>query len=224
MHGVAERVEDGRHVEVDASQMAPDVRGRQRDVFRECPREVDPDPLCPGALHTPARDAVAAPPADQVALAAHEVTHLEVVDIDAELHDLPDELVTDDQRHRDVRLRPGVPRIDVEVRPANAGSQDLDQDFAPANCGYRHVRVAQARFGLRFDESLHRDHSSLLSGILQRDDLSSGPLRERLGRRAGESLWRVREEWKRLAPWRKSTPWNRPRWVRPSIWTWPRNA
>ena len=109
MDGVSERVEDGRHVEVDASQVAPDVRGRQRDVFRESPREIDPDPLYPGTLHTPARDAVAAPPADQMALTAHEVTHLEVVDVDAELHDLADEFVADDQRHRDVRLRPGVP-------------------------------------------------------------------------------------------------------------------
>ena len=117
---------------------------------------VDPDPLCPGALHAPARDAVAAPPADQVALAAHEVADLEVVDVDAELDDLADELVADDERHRDVRLRPGVPRIDVQVGPANAGAQHLDEDVAPADRRYRHVLVAQARFGLGFDESLHR--------------------------------------------------------------------
>ena len=85
------------------------------------PGEVDPDALGPGALHAPAGNAVAAPPADQVALAAHEVAYLEVVDVDAELHDLADELVADDERDRDVRLRPRVPRIDVQVRPADAG-------------------------------------------------------------------------------------------------------
>ena len=81
----------------------------KRDVLGEGARVVDPDPLCPGALHTPARDAVAASPADQVALAAHEVADLEVVDVDAELHDLADELVADDKGDGHVRLRPGVP-------------------------------------------------------------------------------------------------------------------
>ena len=109
MHGVAERVEDRRYVEVDAGHMTPHVRGRQRDVLRECSREIDPDPLCPGTLHTPARDAVTASPADQVALAAHEVACLEVVDIDAELHDLADELMADDKGHGHVRPRPRVP-------------------------------------------------------------------------------------------------------------------
>ena len=109
VHGVAERVEDRRHVEVYPGQVTPHVHGREGNVLRERPGVIDPDPLGSGTLHTAARDAVAAPPADQMALPAHEVAYLEVVHIDTELDDPADELVADDKRNGHVRLGPGVP-------------------------------------------------------------------------------------------------------------------
>ena len=81
----------------------------------------DPDALCPGTLHTPASYAVAAPTANKMTFAAHEVAYLEILDVQAEFHDLTDKLVADDQRDWDVGLCPRVPCVDVQVRPTDAG-------------------------------------------------------------------------------------------------------
>ena len=85
----------------------------------------------PGALHADAvrvraemaapGHAVAAAPADDVALAADEVADLEVADVRADLDDLADELVPDHQRHRNRPLRPRVPVVDVQVGAADPG-------------------------------------------------------------------------------------------------------
>ena len=99
----------GRHVEVDAGQVTPHVHGRQGDVLGESAREIDPDTLGPGTLHAPAGNAVAAAPADQMTFAAHEVAYLEVVDVRAELDDLADELMADDERDGDVSPAPTRP-------------------------------------------------------------------------------------------------------------------
>ncbi len=80
--------------------MPPDVGGRQRDELGERTRVVDADALGPGALHSAAGHAVAAPAADQVAFAADQVADREIRDFLAHRDDLADELVADDERRR----------------------------------------------------------------------------------------------------------------------------
>ena len=58
--GVAERVEDRRHVAVDPRGMVPDVGHRQGDVLGERPRAVDAHPLGVLAEGPPSGEAVAA--------------------------------------------------------------------------------------------------------------------------------------------------------------------
>ena len=69
----------------------------------------------------PPGQAVAAASADDVALAADEVAGREIGDVGASLHDAAHELVADDERRLDRPRRPGVPRLDVQVRAADAG-------------------------------------------------------------------------------------------------------
>ncbi len=56
---------------------------------------VDADALSVGAEMPTACHAIAAAPADDVALAADDVPGIEVVDIGADLHNFADKLVTD---------------------------------------------------------------------------------------------------------------------------------
>ena len=156
VHGVAEGVEDGGDVEVDARLVPPDVRGGQRDVLGEGARAVDPHSLRVRALNPPAGHAVAATAADQVALAAHEVARTQFLHVGPDIHDLAGELVADNQRHRHVRLRPAVPVIDVQVRAADTGSEHTDQNVVAAQRRDRHVLKPEARLRLRLYQRLHR--------------------------------------------------------------------
>ena len=126
--GVAERVEDRLHVARDIRVMGPDVGHRQRQVLGERAGPVDADPLRVLAQVPAPRQAVAAPAADHVALAADDFADVEILDIGAGLDDLAHELVADHHRHRNRLLRPGIPDFDMNVSTANPGAQHLDED------------------------------------------------------------------------------------------------
>ena len=68
------------------------------DVLGERPVTPDAEADRVGAQVAPAGQAVAAAAADDVALARDEVARAEVGDVGADLDDLADELVADDQR------------------------------------------------------------------------------------------------------------------------------
>ena len=84
VHGVAEGIEDGGDVEIDALVVAPDVGHRQRDVFGERARAVHADAHGVRAQVAPAGEAVAAAAADHVAFAADDVAGEEIGHIGAD--------------------------------------------------------------------------------------------------------------------------------------------
>ena len=137
VHRVAERVEDRRDVSIDRTFVMPHVGHRKRDVLGERARPVHADPLRERAEVASPRHAVPAPAADDVAFPAHEVALAEVAHVGADLGDLADELVPDDQRQRHVLLGPLVPVVDVEVGPADPGSVHADQDVVDPDLGLR---------------------------------------------------------------------------------------
>ena len=119
------------------------------------PVAVDADALGVRAEVAAPGHAVAAAPADEVALAADEVAGVKVVDVAADLDDLADELVSDDQRHRHGALRPGVPVVDVQIGAADAGAQHADQHIVDAEGRLGNVFEPQAGRRLALDQSLH---------------------------------------------------------------------
>ena len=96
--------------------------------------------------------AVATAPTDDVSLAADDVARMEVAHVRPDVDDLADELVPDHERHGNRLLRPGVPRVDVEVGAADAGLPHPDQHVVDPDLGLRHILEPQARLGPRFDE------------------------------------------------------------------------
>ena len=71
------------------SAVPPDIRHRQRDVFRERARPVHPHAHRVRAQVPPPRQAVPAPPANHVPFAAHQIAREEIHDVRAGLHDPP---------------------------------------------------------------------------------------------------------------------------------------
>ena len=130
---VAERVEDRGDLLVDARPVVPDVGHRQRDVLGERAVAADAEPDRVGAQVAPAGQAVPAAAAHDVTLARDEVARMEVGHVATDLDDLADELVADDERRLDRPGGPRIPRLDVEVRAADARLVDPDQDVVDAD-------------------------------------------------------------------------------------------
>ena len=133
MHRIAVGVKDRRDFLVDAGLVLPDVGVRQGNQLRERARTVDAHALGVRAQMAAASEAVAAAPADHVALAADDVTRLEVVDIRAHFDNLAHKLVADRHGDRNGGLRPLVPVVDMQVGPANARVAGPDQHIVHAD-------------------------------------------------------------------------------------------
>jgi hypothetical protein len=77
------------------------------------------------------------------------------------VHVLPDflnrsnKLVSDLHGDRNGLLRPGVPVVDVHIRPANRRFMDFDQDVVEADFRHRNVFQPDTGSGCGFDECLH---------------------------------------------------------------------
>jgi hypothetical protein len=155
VHGVAERVEDRGDLLVDPGPVMPDVRHRDRHELREGAVAAHPEADRVGAQVAPAGEAVTAAAAHDVALAGHEVARPEVRHVRAHFDDLTDELVPDDERRLDRFRRPRVPRRDVEVRAADAGPADPDEDVVDADRRLRHLAQLEARSGGDLHEGEH---------------------------------------------------------------------
>ena len=144
VHGVAERVEDGRDVEVDLRQVRPQVSRGHDDELGESAVALHADADGVGAQGSAAGHAVAAAPTDDVAFRADDLARVDRGDVLAQLDDFAHELMADDQTRLDGVLRPLVPRVDVEVRAADAGAEDTDEDLARTGLRLRHVLQPEA--------------------------------------------------------------------------------
>src|SRR5690606_35716931 len=107
---------------------------------------------------------VPAPPADHVALGRDPHADAQVVlpvagrHALAEPDDLPIELVPDGQRWLQHARGPLVPRLDVQVGPAQPSAQHPDLDLAPSWLGLGHVNELQPAGGGGLDQGTHGNH------------------------------------------------------------------
>ena len=150
MNGVAERVEDRGNIEIDAFVVAPDVGHRQRDVFGEGAGTVHANAQRVRAEMAASGQAIAASAADDVALPANDIAREEIVDVRANLYDAAGEFVAYGHRYGDGALRPIVPLVNVDVRPANARAEHLNQDVVNTNLGLGNVFEPKSWLALAF--------------------------------------------------------------------------
>ena len=103
----------------------------------------------------PAALAVSAVPTGDVTLAGDSLADLEPDHVATELFDLAHELVADDHRHGDGRLRPRIPVVDVQIGAADRGLANADQNVAIAWRGLGYIFEPQAGFAARLDKCFH---------------------------------------------------------------------
>ncbi len=185
---VAERIEDRLHIARNVRIVDPNIGHRHGDVFGEGAGPLHADPLRVLAQMTPAGQAVAAVATDDVPLAADDLAGMEILDVGADLDDAADELVTDDQRHRDGSPSPGVPLVDVQIGAADAGAQHLDEYVVDADGRHRRFVEPQTGFRLLLDEGGHGFHNGVPSGtsfqrIVSTLNGTSRKRQRRIGRR-----------------------------------------
>src|SRR5579884_2401678 len=159
MHRIAERIEDGRYVQIDGRIVMPDVSHRQGDILGKSARPIDADAARVLTQMPPPRQAIATQTANNMALAADELAAVEVGNVGADLSDFADELMADDHRDWNGFARPVVPFPDVDIGAANAGAPDTDKHVVDADFRPRHILEPQSRFRFALDEGLHERFS-----------------------------------------------------------------
>src|ERR1035438_6332928 len=100
---------------------------RQRNVLRKRAGPIDADAMRVLAQMPTPRQAISATPTYDVSFPADHLADVKVLDVGPDLDNGPDKLMPDDERHRNRLLRPGIPLVNMQVGPANAGAQHLDE-------------------------------------------------------------------------------------------------
>ena len=159
--GVPKRIEDRGDLLVHARPVVPDIGHGQRHEFGEGAIAPHAKADGVGAQVPSSGEAVPASATDHVALAAHEVSGLEVGHIAADLDNLAHELVARDERWLDVLLRPRIPRFDVQVGAADPRLSHTDQHVVDPDDRIGDVEQGEPRAG----QGLHQcAHARLLDG------------------------------------------------------------
>src|SRR5687768_12043812 len=109
MNGISERIEDRCNFSRHRLAVTPDVAHRQRDVLGKCARAIYAHALCVGAQMPPARQAVSATSADYVSFTADDLARPKIINVRADLYNLADEFMADDEGNRNVLLSPAIP-------------------------------------------------------------------------------------------------------------------
>jgi len=155
MHGVAQRIENGRVVERNGGIELPDVRLRNHYVLGEGPVGVDADDLYVLADMGLASAALQTLSTGHVHFGGNEVALFHAGDFVAEGGDFPAEFVPGNQRRMNAFLRPSIPVINMQISSADGRDVHLNQDFVGAEGRNVYFANLRAGRGLRLD---HRQH------------------------------------------------------------------
>src|SRR2546428_120501 len=85
------------------------------------------------------QETVAPPPANDVPFRADKFTGEKIRHVRPDVGHFAHEFMSDDHRHGNGLLRPGVPFVDVEVGAANTRAVHADQHVVDADLRHRHL-------------------------------------------------------------------------------------
>ena len=112
---------------------------------------------------TPAGQTIPAAAADDMTLAADEVTGMKVLHIASELDNLANKLVADDESDRNRLARPRVPLMNVEVGSADSRHQDANQNVIRCDRRYGNVFEPKPRLVLALYDCFQKKNTFLIS-------------------------------------------------------------
>src|SRR5208337_1029969 len=157
VHGVAQRIENGRVLLGNHRIELPDIRFGDDDVLGESSVGVDADDFHIPADVGFARAALQALAASHVHFGGHEIAFLDAGDFIAEGGHLAAEFVSGDERRMNASLSPAVPFKDVEIGAADGGDLDFAEYVGAAVGGNFDFADFRARRGFRLN---HREHGA----------------------------------------------------------------
>ena len=155
VHGVAERVEARADLVGHPGRQDICVRRGHAHVLGERPGPLHADADRVAAQVTPPGPAVAAMPAGHMTLDSNALPGREAAHLAADLRDRALELMTDDERHRDRLLRPGIPVPDVKIGAADRRVMDPHQEIVRTDRRTRDVLEPDPRLAPALDERAH---------------------------------------------------------------------
>src|SRR4030088_504865 len=108
-------------------------------------------------MTTPSQ-AVAASPANEVPLAGHNHSGIKIPNMISHSFDDPNEFMSNWHWSRNRSLSPGIPIVDMNVRPANRRFQDSNQNIKFAHLRQRDFLQPKSWTFLLFYQRSHRSH------------------------------------------------------------------
>ena len=156
VRGIAERIQDGGDFIVDGVRQLEDIAGRNGQIFGKGAGPVHAHARSVPAQVPPARPAITAVPAGNVALSGHAVTGVEAAHFHAQFDDFAGILVTHGHGHGHGFLRPGIPVVDVHVGAADGRSMHFDEYVVVADGRLRDVLQPDAGFRACLDQCFHQ--------------------------------------------------------------------
>ena len=82
---------------------------------------------------------------------------MEIVDIGAHFHYFAHEFGPDGEEDLNGCACLGIPTLNMNADPADAGAEDEDENVVDADGGFGNIFEPQPFFGTSFDQSLHED-------------------------------------------------------------------
>src|SRR4051812_8685191 len=149
--------------------MMPDIRHRHGNEFRKSARTIHADSLRVLAQMPAPSQTIPASPAYHVPLRAHHVAGMKIHHVRSNPDDFAHKLMAHNHWNRDRFLRPSVPFIDMQVRPANSRPIHSNQDIIDSNlrnCNFLQRQpcfrlTLHQRFHLRFAHCVSFHHNPL---------------------------------------------------------------
>ena len=110
----------------------------------------------------PTRHAIATTPTHDVTFATDDITLGEIFDIRADRDDFADKLMTNRHGHWNRLGGPGIPVVNVQVRPTDTGAVHTNQDVVDAELRLGNVFHPETRLRMFFDQSFQPIHLLIL--------------------------------------------------------------
>src|SRR5262249_8137117 len=153
--GVAERFLEAGEFRWNGRRGLPQHRFRQDDVFRERSVAIDAEDAVILAYMGLSGTTLETMATCDVRLGGDVIAHLDERDIRTDLHDFTAHFMTNDARRVNAAMRPGIPIVNMRIRPAERGGGDADDGIGETRCRIRSVGGGQPWLCRRLDERTH---------------------------------------------------------------------
>src|SRR5207244_2289018 len=155
VHGIAQRIETGKHIERNRRIGVPAVVLRNSYELRPRTGAIDANALRVWAKMTAPSKTIAAMSTGNVSLADHEIAARKAFHVITYSLNRADKLVANRHRHRNRFLRPRIPIVDMHVSPADRGLQHTNEHVVALSFRNRNFFKPETRLGFGLYDGLH---------------------------------------------------------------------